>query len=277
MTLQNFNPELTIEADSFAWRYMNFTKIWDLLSNNSIFFSRLDTFHDPIEGLPLSYRAELQTRHILKCELPEDEFAKLHSQTKKLDSEQIGKWQKGTYCSCWYLTEIKNGDNSPSKHHESLAMWNFLTCEEGFVFKINFEKLLSIISDSLADLNDAELFDAKYGKVHYWNYGEYFRMLNNSDNDFMPSLIKHNAYRFENELRFLLLRDKVIDAGNDRTGIKLKLNQKFNCKNDEIEILAHPDMSEADYKLYGEKFSQLGFELKASTILTRNAVRQIIN
>lgn len=277
MTLQNFNPELTIETDSFAWRYMSFTKVWNLLSTNSIFFSRLDTFHDPIEGLPLPYRAYLQSRHILKCEWPENEYTKYENQVAKLDNQQIGKWQKGTYCSCWYLTEIKNGINTSSEHHESLAMWNFITCGEGFVLKIKFNKLLSLISESLIDFNDAELFDAKFGKVHYLNYGEYQGLLNSSDNDFMPSLIKHNCYRFENELRFLILRDKVIDESNDRTGVKLSLSQKFDYKDHEIEIFAHPDMNEIDYKYYKDKFSEIGLELKASSILTRNVVRRLLN
>ena len=276
MTLQNFNPHLKIESDSFAWRYMDFNKIWDLLSNNSIYFSRLDTFHDPIEGLPLSHRANLQTRHILQCELPEEEFIKLDNPSNQIDSIQIGKWQKGTYCSCWYLTETKREDNEPSNHHESLAMWNFINCGEGFVLKIKFDKLLSLISNSLTELNDEELFNAKYGKVHYLNYGEYLKMLNSSADDFMPSLIKHNCYKFENEFRLLLLRDKIVNANNDRIGIKLKLNQSFVYKDHEIEILAHPDMSEKDYKFYGAKFKDIGFELKASSILTRNVVRQLL-
>lgn len=276
MTLQHFNPQLNIESDSFAWRYMDFNKIWDLLSNNSIYFSRLDAFHDPIEGLPLSQRANLQTRHILQCELPEEEFIKLDNPSNQIDSIQLGKWQKGTYCSCWYLTETNREDNETSNHHESLAMWNFINCGEGFVLKIKFNKLLSLISNSLTELNDEELFDAKYGKVHYLNYGEYLKMLNSSANDFMPSLIKHNCYKFENEFRILLLRDKIVDANNDRTGIKLKLNQSFVYKDNEIEILAHPDMSEKDYKFYGAKFKDIGFELKASSILTRNVVRQLL-
>ncbi|CAN5659802.1 hypothetical protein BH10BAC2_BH10BAC2_01590 [soil metagenome] len=53
MELHHFNPDFRIEKNSFAWRYMSFQKVWDLISNNSIYFSRLDTFDDPIEGLPL--------------------------------------------------------------------------------------------------------------------------------------------------------------------------------------------------------------------------------
>src|ERR1022692_1000197 len=116
MKLQNFNPELTIETDSFVWRYMDFTKISDLISNNTLYFSRLDTFHDPIEGLPLPYRANLQTLHVLKCEIPDDEFAKLDKAPNKINKQQIDKYQKGTYCSCWYLTEFENGNAKSTTH-----------------------------------------------------------------------------------------------------------------------------------------------------------------
>ena len=277
MKLQNFNSHLTIKEDSYAWRYMDFAKIWDLISNNSIFFSRLDCFHDPIEGLPLSFRANLQTRHILKCELSNDEFAKYDKESNKINKQQVNKWQKGTYCSCWYLTELENVCNNSTYHHESLAMWNYLSNGAGFIFKINFNKLLSLISAALIDLNDEELFDAKFGKVNYLNYGEYLKMLNSSNNNFMPSLIKHNSYRFENELRFLLLRNKDIKPTNERTGIKIKLNQNLNCEDNQIEILAHPDMSEIDFKFYRNKFNQRGFGLKVSSILTKKTVEQILN
>lgn len=276
MKLQNFNPELKIETDSFAWRYMNFEKIWDFITNNTIYFSRLDCFHDPIEGLPLDYRTNLQTLHVLKCELPEEDFKKLDRKSNKINRPQIEKWQKGTYCSCWYLTEIENGNNKITNHHESLAMWNFLSDEDGFVIKINFQKLLFLISDSLIDNDDKELFDAKFGKVYYLNYKEYLNMLNSSSADFMPSLIKHNSFRFENEIRFLLLRDKLLDSKNDRTGIRIQLKQALDAKDHQIEVLAHPEMNHEVFKKYQLEFNKIGIGLKVSSILTRKAVANLI-
>ncbi len=255
---------------------MDFTKIWDLLSTNSIYFSRLDTFHDPIEGLVLQDRAYLQHFHIHKCELPQEEFSKIYNASfTDAFQAKIKDWKNGIYCSCWYLTESKTDQTINSAHHELLAMWNYIKQGEGFVMKINFQRLLNLISDALLLLQDEELCQAKYGKVYYLSYGEHSKMLDNTQGDLMPSLIKHNAYSFENELRFLLLRERIIDITNDRQGIKIKLNQPLNLKTDEIEIIAHPNMNENDFKFYREKFSRIGFDLKASSILTKQAIDEL--
>lgn len=276
MTLENFNPDLKIETDAYAWRYMNFDKIWDLLINNSIYFSRLDTFHDPMEGLTLQDRSVLQTLHILKCELPKDEFAKFYKDSIKTGiQEKIKAWKNGIYCSCWYLTELNSSTTNNSTHHELLAMWNFLKDGEGFVMKISFQKLLTLISDSLATLHDEELVQAKFGKVYYVNYNEHSKMLDNTDGNLMPSLIKHNAYSFENELRFLLLREKLINIANDRVGIKIKFNERLNSQLHKIEIIAHPNMTEEDFKFYTTKFAELGFDLKVSSLLTKQSINQL--
>lgn len=277
MTLQNFNPDLKIESDSFAWRYMDFEKIWDLLTNNAIYFSRLDTFHDPIEGLVLQDRAALQTFHTLKCELPTEEFSKVYNSSfTKAFQDKIKAWKNGIFCSCWYLTESKPDGPQKSSHHELLAMWNYIKDGEGFVIKIKFQRLLQLIADSLSTLQDDELCQAMYGKVYYLSYGEHSRLLDNTQGNLMPSLIKHNAYSFENELRFLLLRERVLNDNNDRSGIKIKLNQLLSAKEDSIEIIAHPNMSESEFKINREKFLALGFDLKASNILTKQAIDDLL-
>ncbi|CAN5659543.1 hypothetical protein BH10BAC2_BH10BAC2_01580 [soil metagenome] len=90
----------------------------------------------------------------------------------------------------------------------------------------------------------------------------------------MPSLIKHNSYRFENEIRFVLLRNKPI---NDRKGIKLFLTKSLNPIEDEIEIIAHPKMKEEKYKYYREKFEECKFNFKASSILSRDSVQFLLS
>jgi hypothetical protein len=275
MTLHHFNEQLKIQEDAFVWRYMNFDKLWDFISNNCIYFSRLDTFHDPIEGLPIEYRGNLQTLHILESEVPNDDFPKLNRSTNRVSKTDIEKWQKATYCSCWYLTETVKDLNAPTNHHESVAMWNFLTNGDGFIVKIKFNKFLDLLSTALLNFIDKEIFDVKYGKVHYLNYGEYLAMLNSSTNDFMPSLIKHNSFKFENEIRFLLLRDKLVDTNNDRKGIKVKFVENFDSKKHEMEIIAHPNMLPDNFKINSSKLLQFGFNLKVSTILTKDSVERL--
>lgn len=275
MLPHHFNPQLKIQEPAFVWRYMNFNKLWDFISNNSIYFARLDTFHDPIEGLPIDFRGNLQILHVLESEIPKDAFSKLNKSTNKVSRAEIKKWQKATYCSCWYLTEADNNINIPTNHHESVAMWNFLNNGDGFIVKIKFDKLFELLSNAFSLFIDEEIFDIKYGKVHYLNYGEYLAMLNSSSNDFMPSLIKHNSFKFENEIRFLLLRNKLVDISNDRQGVKIKLLENFDMRKHEMEIIAHPDMLPDDFKTNREKLSQFGFDLTVSSILTKDSVERL--
>jgi hypothetical protein len=277
MILEHFNPELIIKSDSYAWRYMDFNKLLDILENDCIYFSRLDTFHDPLEGLPFSLRSKIQTLHILECELTADQFAKHSIKWTALDNENVYKWKRGTFSSCWYLTEPVAGFSVSSSHSESLAMWNYLTEKESFVIKINFRQFLSLMQSAIENFIDEEIFAAKYGKTHYLNYGEYDRILGDEDKDFMPALIKHNAYRFENEVRFILLRDKLIDKSNDREGIKLKLKQHLYDNSIPIEVFSHPDIVGDRFKYYRQELKKFKIDLKASTILTRDYFNKSIN
>jgi len=257
MELQHFNSDLKIQQNAFAWRYMSFAKISDLLCNSSMYFSRLDTFHDPIEGLPIKYRSNLQIRHLVKYALSNDEFDEKDSKISNVTQEHIDSWQKGTYCSCWYLTEDSSDKNSSDRHHESLAMWNFLDEQDGFVFKIHLDSLIKLLSTSLVAFQDKQVFAAKYGKVHYLNYQEYVNMFNTGEQQLMPSLIKHNSYRFENEIRFLLLRKKPLNESIDRTGVKIQFKEKFDLDRHQIEIIAHPRLGEKKYKDYRAKFQDI--------------------
>ena len=74
MKLHHFNPEVEIQDNAFAWRYMNIKKLKDFLFNNTLYFSRLDTFDDPIEGIPFNFRALLQLKHLVEYEESENVF-----------------------------------------------------------------------------------------------------------------------------------------------------------------------------------------------------------
>lgn len=275
MIPHHFNQQLKIQEDACVWRYMGFDKLWDFISNNSIYFSRLDTFHDPIEGLPIDFRGNLQTLHILEAEIPNDEFVQINKSTNRISKTDIEKWQTATYCSCWYLTETDKNANTPTNHHETVAMWNFLSNGDGFIVKIKFNKFLDLLSYALLTFTDEEIFDVKYGKVQYLNYGEYLAMLNSSASDVMPSLIKHNSFKFENEIRIILLRDKLIDPNNNRKGIKIKFLENLDSKKHEMEIIAHPNMLPDNFKINSSKLLQFGFDLKVSTVLTKDAVERL--
>jgi hypothetical protein len=45
------HPELeTPPDDTILWRYLSFVKLVDLLERHRLWFARVDTFEDPLEG-----------------------------------------------------------------------------------------------------------------------------------------------------------------------------------------------------------------------------------
>jgi hypothetical protein len=230
MKLEHYNDYLTIEKDAIAWRYMNFSKIYELLSKNQIFFARLDSFNDPLEGMPLQYKLQIHLKNISKTEREDDPLKQLmaiNPSRFKLTKSQIDAWQQGVFASCWYLTENTdlNVIQKFNNHHESLAMWGLFGDTYSFLLKIEFSSLLKLISESLEDFSDPEISEAMYGKI------EYLTLYADSQRNFPKtphrSLIKDLSYRHENELRFMLMRKNLIDETNNRKGITLNLRNKI--------------------------------------------------
>jgi len=124
MKLEHYNPELPISDDAFAWRYISFQKLIDLLATNEIHFPRLDQFDDPIEGLPLKLRMSLHMKryYTVNREFPNNHVDKDLGDKIIVKKSDINMWQQGTYVSCWYMTEQSNVNDQ--NHIESLAMWN---------------------------------------------------------------------------------------------------------------------------------------------------------
>lgn len=272
MVLSNLNDSLKIPDGSFVWRYMNFSKVLDLIAENCIYYTRLDFFDDPLEGMKSTDRFKLHVSNISKLESSEDDPLKQLKQTGQLTTkkEDVKKWQEGIFASCWYLTE--NQDD----HNESLAMWGLYTDKYSFAVKIPFNQLLTALSSSLETFNDHEITTCGYGKVSYLTLYQQ-SLLGGDGKKIYPSLIKDKSFKYENELRLLLIRENLSDKNSfDRIGIKIHLKNKLSEFVPKIEILAHPDMETNVFKLFKSKFLDYGFELKYSVLLTRNVVKSLI-
>lgn len=272
MEITHVNSNLKIADDSFLWRYMSFPKMFDLISENLIYFTRLDVFDDPLEGMNAKDRFKLHLNNISKLESDEDDPI-IHMKKAGLlttKAEEVKKWQEGIFASCWYLTEEK------SEHHESLAMWELYADKYSFVIKVSFKDLLQTLSQSLEKFEDDEISQVCYGKVSYLSLYEQ-SILGGDGSRIYPSLIKDKSFKYENELRFLLLREKKSDKYSfDRKGIKIPLSNKLSNLSPKVEILAHPDMDLNVFKIFKLKFLEFGFEIKYSTLLTRSVVNSLI-
>lgn len=265
MKLQKFNTK-NVDENAFAWRYMNFEKIWDILNNKKLFFASLDSFEDVLEGLDVQLKARLGMRKIHKYELTKQQYDEFQFKDKlDISSEELRNWQQGTYCSCWYLTE--NGN-----HFESIAMWKFFNVSDGFVLKIPLKKLITIVTDSLKEFNNVEFPRAYCGKVDYLDLKGHIGLLNKTpaNVDVLPALIKHAAYRFENEFRFLLHRENIDGKFSYKKGVTIDLISEPLSNNTEIEIIANPNIGIRNFKLYRDELKKNGFILKISTIPTKS-------
>ena len=269
MKIEHFNKDKQFSDDAYAWRYMNFEKLWDILSNKKIFFSSLDSFEDILEGLNSDLKVRLEMKKIHIYELTKQQYEDYPLKNKlDVSFEELENWQQGTYCSCWYLTE--NGN-----HFESIAMWKFFNVSDGFVLKISLKNLIAIVSNSLEKFNNIEFPRAYYGKVKYLNLRGHIDLLNNtSPNDnILPALIKHAAYRFENEFRFLLHRENIDGKFKHKLGLSIDLILESLLDDSHIEIIANPNMGVRNYRLYKDELKKIGFSLKISTIPIKNLIQ----
>jgi hypothetical protein len=265
MKLTHFNKHKEIKDNSYVWRYMSYFKLYDFLFNRNIYFNRLDNFSDPLEGLDMKTRFLLHLKNISKDSDESDTLRRLvHSKNTALFKEELEKWQKGIFASCWFLTE--------DRHTESLAMWELYSNYSGFVIKIPLNKFNLLIDNSLVNLKEFQIVEANYGKIEYLDYHEQPEI--NENSLIMPALVKHSSYAHENEIRYLLSWD--VGKEHDTNFINLKFSDYFNIVKDSFEVISHPNMDNTLFDLYFQKFKEIKIELKKSTLLTKEIISTLI-
>lgn len=267
MKLTHYNDHVQIPENAFLWRYMSYEKLYDILINNNIYFTRFDCFNDPLEGLTSSQRFFLNIQNEIKYCDEDDTVRTVANTTRKAITKSIlASWQEGNFASCWYLTT----DNT-----ESQAMWELFGKSDGFALKIKFQTIIEVIESTLTNkFEDSEITEANYGMVEYKNIVE--DVTSKVEKIEHRGLIKDSSYKHEMELRFILSRSNRDPKIEDRKGIKIYI-KSLNKKLESIEIFAHAEMSELKYKLYQSEFKKFGYDLKHSKILTKNVVKEILN
>lgn len=264
MTIEHYNQDLKIEDDAYIWRYMNIEKVRTLLLNNQLYFTRIDCFDDPLEGLPPDIILALRLRNDYRYLKTDDLKSILKNPKFIVSKNEIDKWQKSCFVSCWYVTELTN-------HNESFSQW--LLYKSDFAIKIYFNIFFKVVSNALSDFIDDEIKFAKYGKIEYLNlYNQAGKNATMAD-QYLPSFIKDYSYIHERELRFSLHRD----TGNvDRKGIKIHLQTDLSKINSSIEIIASPYMDVEDFLFYKMEFNKLGYYLSPSKLINKNKIKYLI-
>ncbi|MCY3742677.1 MAG: DUF2971 domain-containing protein [Candidatus Poribacteria bacterium] len=127
------------ENDDILWRFMDFEKFVNILTSDSLFFTRADKFEDPYEGYKpeaiklIQKEAAHQVKNSNTSEV--SEIFDGDSQEKFLEN-----WRRYVMCNCWY-----NGEE------QSIAMWKIYAARKsGIAIKTtvgNLKKSLSNKSD----------------------------------------------------------------------------------------------------------------------------------
>lgn len=194
--------------DATIWRYLDFTKFVALLSTESLFFARVDTFDDSFEG---SYTVgNLEVR---------DEFAKRHApafgQTRAemlaTDSHVALRQREEVFANCWNMSE-----------RESAAFWGlYVPPEGGVAVRSTVHRLIKAIGQSEPAPG---LYPVFVGEVIYIDYDEEILPQGNL---LYPFVHKRKSFEFESELRAVIAWESDYeDVGDVPPGGRLEMRKR---------------------------------------------------
>ncbi|MBU2973800.1 hypothetical protein [Zobellia sp. B3R18] len=167
-------------------KYLDLTKFISLLSLNSLFFCRLDKLEDHFEGTTSKFNIERRKRNFkkqrsLSANLPKLSEEELDEKVKiSIDADR--KFKSVSCVCCWNKYDS-----------ESSALWKIYSdFNKGIMIKSNIHKIENAFEHTPENLSLSE--------VNYINY----------DTDSMPHgnrmhpiTHKHEAYKYENEIRLI--------------------------------------------------------------------------
>lgn len=163
------------------WRYLDFTKLVQLLETESLYFCRADKFEDPFEGA-VTYLTH-EARNYIQDKGGAIQRSQQALEWNKQIAEVNRKSRRFYGVNCWHMNNC-----------ESAAMWSlYVTLNEGVAIQSTYKRLV----DSLSETNESVYI----GKVRYIDYKTDFI---NSGNMFAPFLHKRRSFLHENELRAII-------------------------------------------------------------------------
>lgn len=136
-----------VPDDTVLWRYMDLSKLLDMLVNNHIVFPRLDSFEDIYEGQPQKYKDAIHKAFTIEG-----------IQDKGVDyNAAIDIYYKlskvRTYISCWHMN-----------NYESAGMWKlYCKTNESIAIRTTLGKL----KNSLTTPDSDWVGLIEFGKVDY--------------------------------------------------------------------------------------------------------------
>ena len=253
--------KFAVEDDVVIWRYMDLSKLLDILVNRQLVFPRLDQFEDVYEGHP--------TKFIEALNYAFSDPGNENLQEGVHDSIQtfLKLTKVRGYISCWHINE-----------NESAGMWKlYCRTNESLVIKTNVGKLKS----SLITPNSNLVNKIEVGRVEYQNNLEElkndFYQISTAKNSIDVSyqeviFSKRPSFEHEKELRVIAFNESKIMASEhaDLSIHELKKTtppiQKIECNVEMLieEIIIAPDAPQWFVELVRSLVSKLSYSFPIS-------------
>lgn len=223
------------DDNMFLWKYFDIHRFIYLITEQKLFFTRLDKFDDPFEGISTSFlrrealftNMQLGENNSIKIspELLDKEIDtqfKVHQYLKK---SNLHNKQNRQYVNCWFTCE-----------RESMAMWNIYSNPDSVAIKLNFkknkEKLIETF-DKFVSKNGYRLSiigdEITYLKLNPFDISTKKQNLKYS------AMKKDISFAYEQEYRFLIYTNDL-DKKPISFQIPLDLNEF------ELSVITHPTM-----------------------------------
>ena len=204
------------------WRYLDFTKFISLLETSSLYFTRSDNFSDIFEGTYNKRSFDMfNTDYLKTCR--DLGISKELAESTLLDIKKSNShMRRYVAINCWHMNES-----------ESAAMWQlYLKSNEGIVIKSSFGNLKKAIEGSSEHI--------MLGEVSYLDYSNDIIPY---DNVLTPFMCKRKSFEHERELRAIILKLPVKDAGIAYTDETIGHGMNIQCDLDMLinEIYVAPN------------------------------------
>ncbi|HQT24751.1 MAG: hypothetical protein B7X86_15655 [Sphingobacteriales bacterium 17-39-43] len=257
------NPEESIQ---YVWKYLDLHRFIYLLTEEKLFFTRLDKFEDPIEGVPTKLLRRNNKYSNIPLEVsdfvdttPISEREKLINEKKLNDyllKSETEENQQRQYVNCWF-----------AGNRESMAMWNIYSNPDSVAIKANFTILKEGLTTSL------QKFILKHGrrlsiigdKITYLPLNPFDTNLEKQHINF-SGLKKDESFGYENEYRFLISTIKNLDRKEPFYAVPVDINSLG------LTIVTHPSMEEWKFKNIKNliALTNKSITLEKSPIILRN-------
>ena len=165
--------------DAIVWRYLDFAKYIDIVSNKKLYFMRCDQLLkiDPFEGLFDEIRILEDYMDLVK------DFEQFMNYARE-------EHPKHLFVNCWHVNE-----------NESDAMWKLYSKENGIAIRTKFGNLRKSFENTHLPVYAT--------KIKYVDHNSLLVY----DNVIDRFSVKNNAYSHENELRLLYPKPMQKDTG----------------------------------------------------------------